>query len=262
VLQYWTATYGAFRVPPGPAEITVRVHGESCARPVPGRVTIESGGQRRTWQGSGPVLPPLATPPLDRLTYLHGAAVARAGHAVLLLGGPHAGKTLLALSVVARGAKLLADGLLPLDSDDLLVAPFPEAVRLRREELAVLAIDPAHPAFVPFHTSAGSVEWRADPAALLGQRAGREAACAAAVVFLQPTARATAPRLEPLPPEQALQLVPRHLHGPAPDLERMQPTVARLCRQVPAFTLTSGLPDRTARLLDRLLPLPDGHSVR
>src|SRR5687767_7436069 len=88
VLQDWTARYGAFRVFPGPAEITVRVHRPDDAAPAPGQVTIEWRGRSRTWQGDEPVLPPVAIPPLDRWTYLHGAAVGRAGHAVLLLGGP------------------------------------------------------------------------------------------------------------------------------------------------------------------------------
>jgi hypothetical protein len=253
VLQHWTARYGAFRVLPGPAEITVRVHGHGNAAPVPGQATIEWGGLQRTWRGTGMLLPPLATPPLDRWTYLHGAAVGRAGHAALLLGHPLTGKTLLALSLVARGAKLLADGILPLDVGDLLLAPFPEAVRLRREELALLSIDPAHPALVPFRTEAGSIEWRADPAGLLGQRMSRVAAVAAALVFLQPSTQDGEPRLEPLPPEGALQRVQRHLHRPAPGPEQTQPALDRLCRKVPAFSLVAGPAHQTARLLDELL---------
>src|ERR671930_952209 len=173
LLQHWTAEYGAFRVPPGPAEITVYVDAASHGAPVPGQVTIERDGLRVPWRGTGPVLPPLAVPPLDRWVGLHGAAVGRAGQAVLLLGAPHAGKTLLALSAVALGARLLADGLLLLDPGDLLLAPFPQALRLRHEELALLGIDPAHPALVPFRPRRGAVQWRADPAPLPRQRAGR-----------------------------------------------------------------------------------------
>ena len=253
LLHRWTDSYGAFRIQPGPAQITVRVHGEEDAAPSPGQVTIESGGLRRAWQGRSTVLPPLATPPLDRWTYLHGAAVGRAGHAVLILGGARVGKTLLALSIVARGARLLADGLLPLDPGDLLLAPFPEALRLRREELASLGTDPAHPALVPFRTSSGSIEWRADPVGLLASRAGGAAAGAVtAVVFLQEPS-SDEPRLDPLPPGQALQWVRRHLHRPAPDAERTQKVLARLCQAIPAFALTAGPPDWTARLCDEAL---------
>jgi hypothetical protein len=253
VLHRWTDAYGAFRIQPGPAAITVRVHGEEDAAPSPGEVVIESGGLRREWQGTSTVLPPLATPPLDRWTYLRGAAVGRAGHAVLILGGARVGKTLLALSMVARGARLLADGLLPLDPGDLLLAPFPEALRLRREELASLGTDPAHPALVPYRTATGSIEWRADPVDLLGSRAGGAAAGAVtAVVFLQASGL-DEPRLDPLPPGQMLQWVERHLHRPAPDPERARKVLARLCQTVPAFTLTAGPPDWTARLCDEAL---------
>jgi hypothetical protein len=184
---------------------------------------------------------------------LHGAAVGRAGHAVLLLGRPGTGKTLLALSLVARGANLLADGLLPLDEGDMLLAPFPEAIRLRREELDQLRIDPAHPALVPFRTPAGVIEWRADPSGLLGQRAARVAAGVAAVVFVEPAAFADEPRLEPIPPAQALQRLQHRFYGPPPDPERTQPALIRVCQQVPAFTLAAGFPDQSVRLLEGLL---------
>jgi hypothetical protein len=256
LLQHWTAVYGAFRVAPGPAEITVRVHGDgdSDNAPAPGRVTIERDGVRQLWRGHGPVLPPLDTPPLNQWTYLRGAAVSRAGHAVLLLGDPGAGKTLLALSIAARGARLLADGLLPLDPADLLVAPFPEALRLGGEELAQLSIDPAHPALVPFRTTSGTIRWRADPGRLLGPRAARVTAEAAAIVFLQPGPATPAgePRLEPLPAGQVLPRLYRHLHRPD-DPNATASIPPRLCRTVPAYTLTVGAAAATAQLLDQEL---------
>ena len=251
VLQEWTARYGAFRVLPGPPEITVRVHREDAPLPHLAR-SPSSERPPRTWRRR-PVLPPVTTPPLDRWTYLHGAAVGRAGHAVLLLGEPGAGKTLLALTLVAGGANLLADGLLPLDDGDMLLAPFLEAIRLRRDELEQLAIDPAHPALAPARTPSGTVEWRADPPGLLGQRAARVAAGIAAVVFLQAGASARQPRLEPVAPAVALQRLQRSLHRPAPDPGRTRPALARVCQQVPAFALTAGPLGQTARLVDELL---------
>jgi hypothetical protein len=251
LLQHWTAIYGAFRVAPGPAEITVRVHRDSDGPPAPGGVTIERDGVRRLWRGRGAVLPPLDTPPLDRWTYLHGAAVSRAGHAVVLLGSAGAGKTPLALSVAARGARLLADGLLPLDPADQLVAPFPEALRLRREELALLSIDPAHTALMPFRTTVGTIEWRADPGRLLGSRAATVTAGVTAIVFLDPAPAGSGrePRLAPLPAGQVLPRLQRHLHR-----LRGLDTIARvppgLRRDVPAYTLTVGSVTAAARLLD------------
>ena len=253
ILQNWTSRYGAFRVLPGPAEILIRVHREDDTDPAPGQVTIEWGGRSRTWQGGEPVLPPVATPPLDRWTYLHGAAVGRAGHAVLILGEPGTGKTLLALSTVARGAKLLADGLVPLDDGDMLLAPFLEAIRLRRDELDRLRIDPAHPALTPWPTPTGGVEWRADPVRLLGQRAAQVAAGIAAVVFLQQAPAVHEPRLVRIPPADALQRLRSSVYRPVPDLARSRPALAKLSQQAPAFVLHAESQLHTARLLDELL---------
>src|SRR5215208_1551794 len=64
LVQHWAAMYGAFRAPPGPARITVRVHGPAEGPHVPGQVTIESDDVLRTWRGNEALMPPLATPPL------------------------------------------------------------------------------------------------------------------------------------------------------------------------------------------------------
>jgi hypothetical protein len=253
LLQHWTAMYGAFRIPPAPAEITVRVHGAADTAPAPGQVTIEREGVRRVWNGGGAVLPPLAMPPLDRWVYLHGAAVGRAGQAVLLLGEPRAGKTLVGLSVVARGARLLGDGLLPLDPGDLLLAPFPEAVRLRREELSLLSIDPAHPALVPFHDAHRAIRWRADPRALLGLRAGRVAAGVAAIVFLEPAAGVHTPSLERLPCGEALGRLLRYVDRRSAAREGTEAVLSGLSRQVPAYTLVASPLDAAARAIDEVL---------
>jgi hypothetical protein len=253
LVQHWAAVYGAFRAPPGPARITVRVHGPAEGPPVPGQVTIESDGKLRTWRGNEAILPPLATPPLDRWVYLHGAVVGRAGQAVLVVGGPGAGLTLLAMSVVAQGAWLLADGIVPLDPADLLLAPFPKAIRLRREALTLLAIDQAHPALTPFRTQKGAVEWRSDPRALLGSRAARVPAGAGAIVFLNPAVRAGDPHLEPVRPEQALLRLLQQLHQPPVDTRAAEMALAKLGRQVPAYTLKAGQPGATARLIHEVL---------
>ena len=253
LVQHWAAMYGAFRAPPAAAGITVRVHGPAAGAPVPGQVTIESDGMLRTWYGDEALLPPLATPPLDHWVYLHGAVVGRAGQAVLVVGGPGAGLTLLAMSVVAQGAWLLADGIVPLDPVDLLLAPFPKAIRLRREALSLLAIDQAHPALTPFRTQEGAVEWRADPRALLGSRAARVPAGAGAVVFLNPTTRTGEPHLEPVHPEQAFLRLLGHLHQPPADPGATERALTKLCGQAPAYTLRAGPPTATARLVHELL---------
>ena len=253
LLRHWAAMYGAFRVPPGPAAVTVYVHDQSDGPPVPGRVTIEAGGVRQIWSGDGEVFPPLGVSPLDRWIYLRGAAVGRAGQAVLLLAGPQTGKTVLALSVVARGAMLLADELLPLDPFDLLLAPFPKALRFRREALSLLSINLADPALTPYRTRSGAVEWRADPHALLGSRTGRAAAEVGAIVLLDGIAQTAEPRLDQVRPDQALPGLLGHLHQPPGSPDDAERALRRLCRQVPAYRLTAGPPPATARLLDQLL---------
>jgi hypothetical protein len=254
LVQHWAAVYGPFRAPPGPAAVTVRVHGPVEGPPAPGQVTVESNGSRSIWRGDEAILPPLAMPPFDRWLYLQGVAVGRAGQAVLVVGGPGSGLTLLAMSVVARGAWLLADEVVPLDPGDLLIAPFPKAIRLRREALRLLAIDRAHPALTPFRTQAGTVEWRADPRALLGSRSARVPAGIGAVVFLDPSSRTGEPHLRPFDREQALPRLFAHLHQPPADPEAAEKVLGKLCRQVPAYTLRVGPPATTARLVhDQLL---------
>src|SRR5512144_3296179 len=111
-LQYWSAVFAAFRAAPGPEAIRIRVAGP-LGGPGP-RPLIEANGQVREWNGSEELLPPLAVPPFNRWLYLSGAVVGRAGHAVLILAGPGTGRTSLVVAAVARGAWLLADGLVPL----------------------------------------------------------------------------------------------------------------------------------------------------
>jgi len=253
LLQHWAAEYRAFRVPPGPAAITVHVHGDGDGPLLPGRVTIESRGVPWTWWGDRDALPPLAAPPLDRWVYLRGAAVCRAGQAMLLVAGPRTGTTVLAMSVVARGLSLLADGIVPLDPRDLLLAPFPKALRFRREALSLLSIEAAHPALTPVRSRSGTLQWRADPHALLGSRTARAAAEVGGIAFLDPATGAGEPRLEPLAPEQALRRLLRCLQQPPSDAETAETALRRLCRSAPAYTLTPATPDATAALVDELL---------
>jgi hypothetical protein len=252
LLQHWATVYGAFRVPPGSHDIMVRVYGDDDGPPVPGQVSIESDEDRRIWSGVGTVFPPLGVAPLNRWVYVRGAGVARAGRAVLLVGRPRSGKTLLAMTVVARGASLLADGMLPIDPHDLLLAPFPKTMRLRHEVLMRLSIEPAHPALIPFRNRSGTVEWRADPRLLLGARAGRVAADVGGVVFLDQSAASQGAWLEPLDPDEALLRLLDALHQPASS-PLAHETLSRLSRRVPSFALGVGSPTHAARLIDERL---------
>lgn len=270
LLRRWATLYEAFRARPGLADITVVVRDSATEDPPPGEAVVIVGDTVKPWTGTEPLFPPLWEPPLDRWLPLRGTAVGRAGQAVLLLSGPNAGKTLLAVALVARGAWLLADELVPLDPADLLVAPFPKSLRLRREALSLLGIDPAHPALLPFRADHGEIEWRAEPGRLLGARSSRLAADAGALVFLEPRGDANGgsrhgdrdggrdavpmARLEPLRPREALARLARLLHRVPTDFQAGMEALVRLCDRAPAYSLAPAAhPAESARLLDEAL---------
>jgi hypothetical protein len=254
VLRQWSTLYAAFQAWPGAADITVAVGSPGDSdQPRPGEAAVIVGDRIQPWTGEEPLFPPLWVPPLDRWLYLRGTAVGRAGQAVLLVSGPSAGNTMLAVATLARGAWLLAEEIVPIDPDDLLVAPFPKALLLRREALGLLGIDLAHPALVPFRTAAGAVEWRAEPDALLGARASRVAADVGAVVFLESRGSNDQPQLTPLPRRDALTRLSAQLHRIPADFHAGMDALVRLCQRTPAYTLVPGSPGQSARLLDEEL---------
>ena len=254
LLREWCTLYAAFRARPGAADITVVVSSPGDSdQPRPGQAAVVAGEVVRPWTGEEPLFPPLWVPPLDRWLCLRGTAVGRAGQAVLLLSEPSAGKTLLAVAMVARGAWLLADELVPIDPDDRLVAPFPKALRLRREALRLLGIDLAHPALVPLRTPDGGIEWRAEPDALLGVRSSRVAADAGAIVFLEPGGEGGQPRLVPLRAREALARLCTQLHRAPSGFQAGMEALVRLCARTPAYTFTGGPPGHSARVLDEAL---------
>jgi hypothetical protein len=253
LLRQWSILYAGFRTRPGPADVTVVVSSPGDAeQPRPGEAAVIVGEVVQPWTGSEPLFPPLWVPPLDRWLCLSGTAVGRAGQAVLLLSESSVDRTLLAVAMVARGAWLLADELVPIDPDDLLVAPFPKSLRLHREALRMLGIDLAHPALVPFRTSHREIEWRAEPDALVGAGSSRVAADAGAVVFLEP-ARSEQPRLAPLPPREALTRLCTQLHRLPTGFQTGMDALVRLCSRTPAYSFASGSPGRSARVLDEAL---------
>jgi hypothetical protein len=267
LLRRWATLYEAFRTRPGLADVTVVVGCSSDTdEPRPGEAVVIVGDVVKPWNGTESLFPPLWVPPLDRWLHLRGTAVGRAGQAVLLLSRPNAGKTLLAVALVARGAWLLADELVPLDPADLLVAPFPKSLRLRREALGLLGIELAHPALLPFRAEDGGLEWRAEPGGLFGARSSRVAADVGALVFLEPRGNgdgdgdgdgaedATAiARLERLRPREALPRLAAQLHRPPKDFQAGMEAMVRLCDRAPAYTLVPAHPAATARLLDEAL---------
>jgi hypothetical protein len=253
LLRRWSVVYEAFRARPGPADLTVAVGSRSdTEEPRAGEVAVIVDQTVRLWSGSDELFPPLWVPPLDRWLYLRGVAVGRAGQAVLVLAQEHARRTLLALAAMARGAWPLANGLVPVDPDDLLVGPFPEALRLGREALEQLQVDLAHPGLVPVRMPAGGIEWRAQPE-LLGARWSPVAAAAAALVFLEPAGANHRPRLQVLRPREALARLTAHLHRMPADFQASMDALVRLSARTPAYRLLPGAPARTAQVLEESL---------
>ena len=256
LLRQWSMLYAAFRVRPAAADVTVAVGcPDDGDHPQPGEAAVIVGDLVQRWTGEEPLFPPLWVPPLDRWLYLRGTAVGRAGQAVLLLSEPSAGKALLTVAMLARGAWLLADEIVPLDPEDLLVAPFPKALLLDRQALGLLGIDVAHPALTPFRTRAGEVEWRAEPQLLLGRRASRVAADAGALVFLESSGADGRPRLAPLARREALERLCAQLHRVPARFQAGMEALVRLCARAPTYTFAPGSPESSARLVDEELLL-------
>ena len=104
LLRQWSTEYAEFRARPGPAEVTVAVGSSSDTdQPGPGEAAVIVDGIVRLWDGTGELFPPLWAPPLDRGLQLRGAAVGRAGHAVLLLAEPDVAITRLAVAGAPAG---------------------------------------------------------------------------------------------------------------------------------------------------------------
>ncbi|MFL6240302.1 MAG: hypothetical protein ACJ735_12505 [Actinomycetes bacterium] len=250
-IQHWCAVYSEFRVPRRSADVTVRVS-DRVSKIAPRGVTLETGESISVWDGRAPLMPPLRAPGLDRYIYLQGAATGRAGHAALMIGGPRSGRTTLATSSAARGARLLADDLIPLDPDDLLAMPWPKALALPSDVLVQLGVDPSLPGLVPFVTRAGDLRWRIAPSALFGKQLARVPTDVAAVVFMEPTGQEPT-GLSDVSPGEAFERLVRHLEVRPVDRERTTDALVRLCRRVPTLALRPSTPADDAALIDALL---------
>ena len=77
-------------------------------------------------------------PGLQWFALLHGAALARSGHAFALAGSPGAGKSTLAAGLIAAGFDYLADDLVALSAPDALIVPWPLPLSLKPGSLDVL----------------------------------------------------------------------------------------------------------------------------
>jgi hypothetical protein len=249
-LQHWCAVYSEFRVNQREAEITVRIS-DRASKMTPRGVTIETPDNVTLWDGRSPLLPPLRAPGLNRYIYLQGAATGRDGHAVLMVGGRRSGRTTLATACAARGVRLLADDLVPIDPEDLLAMPWPKALALPAPVLSELGVHPSMPGLVPFVTRGGELRWRVAPSALFGKQLTRVPTDVAAIVFLE-TDGDSNPGLRDVPAGEAFERLVRHLETRPENRELTADALVRLCRRVPAFALRLNNPTDDAALLDAL----------
>lgn len=105
---------------------------------------------------------------LPRSTIVHGSAVALGGRGLLILGASGAGKSSLALAMIGRGAKLVADDQVVLARDgDTLVASAPPSIAgfVEARGLGVLRIPS-----IPSTPVVLAVDLDRPPAARLPQR--------------------------------------------------------------------------------------------
>lgn len=171
--------------------------------------------------------------------WLHAGAVARNGHAMLVVGASGSGKSTLVTALCTQGWSYLSDELVPLEFDTLHAIPFPLAPALRPESSEVL----------PSGVVAGLPKLTIDlPSASICS----QPLPISAIVL--PTFNPGAPcQMAACPPaDVALELL-RGCASLAPDPSRTLSGVSRLVQRAAGFRLTYRHGDQAARLVDEAL---------
>lgn len=145
---------------------------------------------------------------MTRSHLIHATAVAIAGRAVLLVGRPGAGKSDLALRLIDRGARLIADDQVVLDAGPHgLVAAAPGAIAglIEVRGVGIVAVDPAGPTPVAL-----LVDLEAEPERLPERATRRVAGREVPVIALRPFEASA-----PLKVERALSAAGLAIEAPA-----------------------------------------------
>jgi hypothetical protein len=175
---------------------------------------------------------------------VHAAAVETEAGAVLFVGPPGRGKSTLALTAPAVGLRVLAEDGVDVDGDGV-VWPGPRGVRIRRDVVDALALEPRS---VPGVTPSGKAT-HFIPDALYAHEPVR----LGAVVLLAKRSR-DGLLAEPLEPAAAVPaLVPSLIFGGSDRLAQAFGLACRLVERVPVFR--AAMPDDLAAAPDALRAL-------
>jgi hypothetical protein len=162
----------------------------------------------------------------DRV-HLHGAALVHSGHAVVLAGKTHAGKSTLAAWLTHRGWGFLTDEAALVHPDTLIVSPFWRPINVRRPgPLDAIVGDPQAegPADAELLVAASTIGALAQAAPLAG----------IAFPCFTPKEQAA---LRPMSPAAALVELTQHFPGLIAGGRDGFRRLARLVEAVPAYTL-------------------------
>ncbi len=171
------------------------------------------------------------------LLWLHAAAVARDGRAVLIAGASGSGKSTLATGLLRRDFSYLGDEVIPLDPRAGLVHPFPLTPAVRRESPQPLA-----PADV---RRLGKVDVPLDASQI-----AHGPYPVGALVF--PSFAPGEVEPQPLSPARAALELARQCLDLTSDHQRALPALARLASRTPAAWLVFDDIERAAAASERL----------
>jgi hypothetical protein len=240
------AIFGALLHPAGRADVASRIRIEYAGEGV--RIHADDGGTVMATNAANLLyqVDKLLTVALQHrrpdVYFLHAAAVARGGSALVLAAPPGTGKSTLALALVQRGFDYLSDELAPVDVPGLRVYPYPHALCLKSRPPAPCSLPPA----------ALDVGGRYHvPAAALSESIPRHPVPLGALVFLTRGVRATT--CERLTPASAsAHLMANALNARAHELDGLS-AAARLAEQIPAFRIDTSSLDAACALVDEAI---------
>lgn len=253
-------SYGAFKIPGDPdptasarfavARVSARVDGQRFR-------LIDHRGQSAlvatTTDATIGLLDRVVQAVLDRLATLgvigtHAGVVEFGERAVLLAGRSGSGKSTLTLGLVRRGAGWLTDELALIAPDDRTVLPYPRALHVSPETLALLP-ELAHLQDRPRYDLGGGSEWSVTPedvAIALQARLSGPAPLALIVLLDGDPDPRRDPDIRPVSPALATMELLRGTPAAAEDFERTMRRLTAIAERVSCVRLRVGELDRSA----------------